>query len=130
MSGNFCYINPKNSLAKDAKINSLVAKIIQKVAEIPNHQEYKNNMELLKMVCLIVEHAIDNTGKKEKLRIDKKDIVFAVYTRIWNGFSPQDIKSLEANIAYLHENNLIIKKGMWSIVKHSVCDWFNRKILN
>jgi predicted ATP-dependent Lon-type protease len=130
MSGNFCYINPKNSLAKDAKINSLVAKIIQKVAEIPNHQEYKNNMELLKMVCLMVEHAIDNTGKKEKLRIDKKDIVFSVYTRIWNGFSPQDIKSLEANIAYLHENNLIIKKGMWCIVKHSVCDWFNRKILN
>ena len=59
MSSNFCYIMPKNSLAKDAKINSLIAKIIQKVAEIPNHQEYKNNMELLKMICLMVEHASD-----------------------------------------------------------------------
>ena len=130
MSSNFCYIMPKNSLAKDAKINSLVAKIIQKVAEIPNHQEYKNNMELLKMICLMVEHAIDNTGKKDKLRIDKKDIVFQVYTRIWNAISPADLKTLDANIQYLHENNCIIKKGIWSIAKHSVCDWFNRKILN
>lgn len=130
MSGNFCYINPKNSLAKDAKINSLVAKIIQKVAEIPNHHDYKNNMELLKMVCLMVEHAIDNTGKKDKLRIDKKDIVFQVYIRLWNGFSPSDIKALEANISYLHENGQIIKKSIWSVVKHSVCDWFSRKILN
>jgi len=130
MSGNFCYINPKNGLAKDAKINGLIAKIIQKVAEIPNHHEYKNNMELLKMVCLMVEHAIDNTGKKDKLRIDKKDIVFSVYTRLWNGFSPSDVKALEANIAYLHENGQIIKKGIWSVVKHSVCDWFSRKILN
>jgi predicted ATP-dependent Lon-type protease len=130
MSSNFCYINPKNSLAKDAKINSLVAKIIQKVAEIPNHQEYKNNMELLKMVCLMVEHAIDNTGKKDKLRIDKKDIVFSVYTRLWNAMSPLDIKALDANIQYLHENGQIIKKGLWSVIKHSICDWCNRKILN
>ena len=128
MSGNFCYIMPKNSLAKDAKINSLVAKIIQKVAEIPNHQEYKNNMELLKMICLMVEHAIDN--KNTKIKIDKKDIVFSVYTRLWNAISPADLKTLDANIQYLHENNCIIKKGMWSIVKHSVCDWLSRKIIN
>jgi len=130
MSSNFCYINPKNSLAKDAKINSLIIKIIQKVSEIPNHNDYKLNMELLKMVCLMVEHAIDNTDKKDKLRIDKKDIVFSVYTRLWNGMSPLDLKTLDANIQYLHENGQIIKKGMWSIIKHSICDWCNRKILN
>jgi hypothetical protein len=128
MSGNFCYINPKNSLAKDAKINGLVTKIIQKVGEIPSHQEYKGNMELLKMVCLMVEHAIDNS--KTKIKIDKKEIVFSVYTRLWNGFTPLEIKALDANIQYLHENGQIIKKGIWSVIKHSVCDWFSRKILN
>jgi len=124
---NFCYIVPKNGLAKDAKINSLVAKIIQKVGDIPNHQEYKNNMEMLTMVCCMVEHAIDN--KKEKCKIDKKDIVFQVYSRLWNAMSPQSIKDLESNIQYLWENGQIKKKGMWKVVSHSVCDWFRRRIL-
>lgn len=128
MSSNFCYIMPKNGLARDAKINGLVAKIIQKVADVPNHNEYKNNMELLKMVCVMVEHAVNN--KKEKMKIDKKDIVFQVYTRLWNGMKPQELIDLASNIEYLWQNNQIKKKKFWSVVKHSVCDWFNRKILN
>lgn len=128
MSSNFCYIMPKNGLAKDAKINSLVSKIIQKVAEIPNHNEYKNNMELLKMVCVMVEHAIDN--KTEKIKIDKKDIVFQVWTRLFNGLQPRELVDLGNNIEYLWQNGQIKRKKLWSVVKHSVSDWFNRKILN
>lgn len=128
MSSNFCYIMPKNGLAKDAKINSLVQKIIQKVAEIPNHNEYKNNMELLKMVCVMVEHAIDN--KHEKIKIEKKDIVFQVWTRLFNGLQPKELTDLGNNIEYLWQNGQIKKKKLWSVVKHSVSDWFNRKILN
>jgi len=128
MSSNFCYIMPKNGLAKDAKINSLVSKIIQKVAEIPNHNEYKNNMELLKMVCVMVEHAINN--KSEKIKIDKKDIVFQVWTRLFNGLQPKELVDLGNNIEYLWQNGQIKKKKLWSVVKHSVSDWFNRKILN
>ena len=128
MSSNFCYVMPKNGLAKDAKINTIVAKIIQKVADIPNHNEYRGNMELLKMICIMVEHAIDN--KQEKIKIDKKDVVFQVYTRLWNGMKPDEIKNIENNIQFLWENGQIKKKGLWSIVKHSVCDWVSRKILN
>lgn len=127
MSSNFCYIMPKNGLAKDAMINSLIAKIIQKVADIPNHQEYKNNMELLKMVCCMIEHAVDN--KDKKIKIDKKDLVFSVYTRLWNGMKPQDLKDLEANIQYLWENGQIKKKGFWKVITCSVSDWFRRRIL-
>ena len=119
---------PKNGLAKDAKINSLVSKIIQKVAEIPNHNEYKNNMELLKMVCVMVEHAINN--KTEKIKIDKKDIVFQVWTRLFNALQPKELVDLGNNIEYLWQNGQIKKKKLWSIVKHSVSDWFQRKILN
>lgn len=128
MSSNFCYIMPKNGLAKDAKINTIVQKIIQKVAEIPNHNEYRGNMELLKMVCIMIEHAIDN--KKEKIKIDKKDLVFQVYTRLWNGMKPDELKTIENNIQFLWENGQIKKKGFWYVVKHSICDWIDRKILN
>ena len=128
MSSNFCYIMPKNSLAKDIQIQKLVVKIMEKVTDIPFHTEYKNNMELLKMVCVMIEHAIDNKDKQHK--IDKKDIVFQVYNRVFGSLSPQQIKDLEANIQYLWENGQIRKKGFFSVIKHSVLDWINRKVIN
>lgn len=128
MSSNFCYIMPKNSLAKDIRIQKLVLQIMDKIVEIPFYTEYKGNMELLKMVCVMIEHAIDNSNKKDK--IDKKDIVFQVYNKVYAGMKPQDLKDLEANINYLHENLQIKKKTTWSVIKHSVCDWFNRKVIN
>lgn len=128
MSSNFAYIQPKNSLAKDAEIHSLVAKIIDKVGNIPKHQEHKHSLELLKMICLIIEHGIDN--KDKKFKVNKKDIVFQVYSKLWSGISPQEIKNIDANIEFLWENGFIVKKSTWSVVKHSVCDWVSRKILN
>jgi cell division protein ZapA (FtsZ GTPase activity inhibitor) len=119
---------PKNGLAKDAKVNTIVSKIIQKVSDIPNHNEYRANMELLKMICIMVEHAVDN--KEEKIKIDKKDIVFQVYTRLWNGIRPEEIKNIENNIQFLWENGQIKKKSTWYVIKHSIYDWVQRKILN
>lgn len=127
MSSSFCYVMPKNSLSKDVKINTLVARIIQKIGEIPNHREYAANMELLKMVCTIIEHEIDN--KKGKIKIDKKDIVMQVYTRMYNGLTPQALKDLGANIEYLWENGQIKRKGVFKIAAAKVCDWFERRIL-
>lgn len=128
MSSSFCYIQPKNSLAKDAEIHRLVSSIIEKIGDIPKHQEYKHNLELLKMICLIVEHAVDN--KNKKVKTNKKDIVFQVFAKLWANTTPMEIKSIESNIEFLWENNFIVKKSTWSIIKHSVCDWVSRKILN
>lgn len=125
-SSAFCYVNPKHSLAADVKVNTLVNQIIQKVSEIPNHTEYKHNMELLKMVCSILEQEVDN--KKNRIKIDKKDIVFRVWTRIFDSMKPADIKDLEANIQYLWENGQIKRKGFIKVAYASVCDWFRRRI--
>lgn len=126
MSSAFCYAQPKNSLAKDVKVKTLVEKIVQKVADIPQYKEYKNNVELLKMVCCIVEHEIDN--RKAKAKLDKKDIVFQVYTRCWT-LTPVDLKDLEANIQYLWENGQIKRPKFFKVIVANVCDWFNRRIL-
>jgi hypothetical protein len=124
----FAYIQPKNALAKDTEIHGLVAKIISKINDIPNHNEYRHNLEMLKMVCVMIEHAIDN--KQRKSKIDKKDIVFMVWNRVWSGMRPEELKSLEQNIQFLWENGFIKKKKLWSVIKHSCADWFQRKILN
>ena len=126
MSSAFCYAQPKNSLAKDVKIKILVEKIMQKVADIPQYKDYKNNIELLKMVCCIVEHEIDN--KNVKAKIDKKDVVYQVYTRCW-ALTPVDLKDLESNIQYLWENGQIKRKGVLKVIVAKFCDWIERRIL-
>ena len=130
MSSHFSYIQPKNSLAKDTEIHRLVEKIMCKVGDIPRHQEYKHNLEMLKMLCVMVEHGIDNTGRKDKAKTDKKDVVFQVITRMWANTTPAELKSIDSNIQFLWENGFIARRSRWKVIKHSICDWIHRKILN
>lgn len=127
MSSSLCYINPKNSLARDKKVNEAVDKIVCKVSDIPNHIEYKLDMELLTMVCVMVEHLIDNTDAKVK--IDKKDIVFQAYKKLFGNIRPEDLTAIDRNIQYLFENGKIVKKSIFKVVSSSICEWFARKIL-
>lgn len=125
---NFCYVNPKNSLSKNIKLAQIVNQISGKITDIQDFRKFQTDLELLKMTCIMVEHAINN--KKEKTKIDKKDIVFQVYVKTFGNLTPEKLKDIDNNIQYLWENNQIVKKKFWTIVKHSLCDWFERKILN
>lgn len=124
----FVYITPKNSLSKDIKISRIIESISMKVLEIPNIKTLHLNLEILKMICIMIEHSIDN--KKEKVKIDKKNICMQIYNKVFGTLNGDILKGIEANIQYLWENDMIKKKKIWSIVKHSVMDWINRKILN
>lgn len=123
----FCYINPKNSLARDKKTHEAIDKIVCKISEIPRHTDYKLDLELLTMICVMVEHIIDNKDKKNK--IDKKDIVFNVYKKLFGNLKPEDLVVIDKNIQYLFENQKIKKKNIFSVVSSSICDWVYRKVL-
>lgn len=122
-----CYVNPKNSLARSKRFSEAVDKIVCKVGDIPHHTEYKMDMEMLTMVCVMVEHLIDN--KKEVVKIDKKDVVFTAYGKLFGTLTPSDLQAIERNIQYLFENGKIKRKGFFKILTSSVCDWVARKIL-
>jgi hypothetical protein len=126
---NFVYINPKNSLAKSGKIFTLVNKICEKISELPNYQDMRNNLELIKMCCIIVEHEIDNSKVKANLKIDKTDILYQVWSKIFHNITPNDLKILAGHITYLWENNQIRRKTIWSVIRHCVCDWAKRRLL-
>lgn len=125
---NFCYVNPKNSLSKNIKLSKIVNQISEKISDIPDFRKFQNDLELLKMCCIMVEHTVNN--KEEKTKIDKKDIVFQVYIKTFGSLNPDKLKDIDNNIQYLWENNQIVKKKLWSVFKHSLYDWFERKILN
>lgn len=123
----FCYINPKNSLARDKKTHEAINKIVCKISDIPRHTEYKLDLELLTMICVMTEHLIDN--KDKKIKIDKKNVVFDVYKQLFGNLKAEDLIVIDKNIQYLFENGKIKKKSIFSVVSSSVCDWIYRKVL-
>jgi hypothetical protein len=85
------------------------------------------DLEFLTMICVMVEHMIDN--KKEVVKVDKKDVVFTVYAKLFGTIPPTEMRVIESNIQYLHENGKIKQKGIFKVITSSIWDWIKRKIL-
>jgi hypothetical protein len=119
------YVQPKNGLDRTIKKNEIVTKIIKRVQEFPDFRSYKDDMETLLFVCILVEHLVDN--KKNKEKIDKKDIVLDVYDKCFG--SAQIVKeTVGRNIQFLYDNKRIKKVSLIQYVCGSLSEWFNRKI--
>ena len=122
------FINPKGRLKREADVVKARDKIIQKLSEVPDYINRRMDLEMLLMVCIATEHLLVTSDPKHKH--DKKEFVLSVYTRLFNAITPAEIKTIEQNIQFLYDAGKIVKKSLWSIVKHSVADWFHRKIIS
>lgn len=125
----FSYINPQNQLWKEAKISKVHQRILEKITSMPDViRKDKFNMELLTMICCMIENSINNTGKKEKMRINKKDLAIKVVVSLFGTVTPQEIESIAKNIEYLHDNDKIVKYSAWVVVTSTVIDWLKKKV--
>lgn len=80
------------------------------------------------MICCMIENSINNTGKKEKMRIDKKDLAIKVVVSLFGTVTPQEIESIAKNIEYLHDNDKIVKYSAWVVITSTVIDWLKKKV--
>jgi hypothetical protein len=96
-------IVPKYDLLTNIKFNKLVEFIIKEVQNIPEYQNHKNNLELIKLICNLIENKV---VKKDKL--DKKSIVIEGLKRVFN-LVEDEIKILDGFIEFLHQNKKIKK---------------------
>jgi len=126
----FSFLKPANGLWKDAKIAKVKSRILEKVTDIPHEaRDNKNSTELLLLICNMIEHSIDNTGKKSKLRIDKKCLLISIYKGLFGDLSPGDCDMLSKNIEFLHDNSHIKKQSALKVCVYGVVDWVKRKVL-
>jgi hypothetical protein len=127
----FSFIKPQNGLWKDAKIAKVHARILDTLTNLPPEvRENKHNMELVSVVCNMIENCgINNSSKSDKLKIDKKVLLIQIFKSLYGVLSPADIDTLQKNVEFLHDNGHIIKHPFWKMCLYSVIDWFKRKIL-
>jgi hypothetical protein len=97
---------PKNSLISDIKHNKLVEFIIKEIINIPDYISFKNNLELVKLICNLVEN---KTTTKDK--IDKKKVVKEGLKKAFM-LTDIELNALDSFIEFLHKNNKIKKLGV------------------
>lgn len=115
----------KNKLKKVAKIGDITTSVIQKVQNINNFTELKNDLELLLYVCTIIENEIKQNKTKS---ISKKDIVIDILNQLFN-ISDDEKELFGKHIEFLHSNNLIKKVTDYEKIGRSVFNWVNKKLL-
>lgn len=126
----FSFLKPANGLWKDAKIAKVKSLILEKVTDIPHEaRDNKNSTELLLLICNMIEHSVDNKGKKTRLRIDKKCLLISIYKGLFDSLSPDDCNMLSKNIEFLHDNGHIVRQSALKVCVYGVIDWVKRKVL-
>jgi hypothetical protein len=127
----FSFIKPRNGLWKEAKIAKVHARILDTITNLPAEiRENRHNMELVSLVCNIIENSgISNSDKPDKLKIDKKVLLIQVYKSLYGNLSPTDIDTLQKNCEFLWDNGHIIKHPAWKLCGYCVIDWFKKKVV-
>lgn len=118
------YVDYKNSLLKNQLEKRLEEAIVAKIHSLNEYQQYKVDVELILLVCNLVENGMSDYG----IKIDKKQFVIKVLSRIYT-YSPNDIKHIDEIIQFLYDNNRIKRVKLWKKVTLIVWDWIKRKIL-
>jgi len=116
-------VNLKNNLFKDAKASEVKDKIIERIKKLPNYTQYKSDVELLLLICNLLEYLIN---KKDKL--DKKQLCLEIMNNLFV-FSPDELKSIENNIEFLHSNKKIKKQSYYKLFMTGIYEFFKKKLL-
>lgn len=125
----FAFIKPQNGLWKEAKIAKVQTQILDRITNLPEPiRRDKFNMELILMICLMIEQKINNKDKKDKLKIDKKLIAVQVIQSLFGQLRPEDIKTITDHIEYLHDHGEIVKIPWWKLVPAFIVDWLAKKL--
>ena len=102
MSDDLSVIHITPNLCYEIKRQEIKKRVIDRLTELNLlDQKYKNNQDILLLVCNLVEHLV-----KEK-KISKKDIVLDVITSVYN--NPNERANYDANIEFLHSTKAIKK---------------------
>jgi translation initiation factor 2B subunit (eIF-2B alpha/beta/delta family) len=127
----FAFLKPANQLWKDAKISKVHKRILERITDMPHEiRENKHNMELLSLICNMIENSgIKNREKNDKLKIDKKQLLIQIYKSLYGNLTPQDCEILSKNIEFLHDNNHIVTHAWYRLVTSCLVDWLKRKVL-
>jgi len=106
------------------QFNSILKDVYDIITKIPEYKELKDDPEFLTLICCLVE----NMMGKNKLKIDKCDLVICIYDKLFS-ITDDEKDKLKPMIQYLWNNGKIKKQKYYKLAFHYVGDWVARKFL-
>jgi len=112
------YVRPENSLLVNVKKDKIINLLVTKLNALPNIKNLKDDLEVLKFACMIIENKV--AGKPYEDKINKKEVVYLAYEKVF-GASVLNRATQEAQIDFLYNNEQITiiywAYRIWSYIK-------------
>lgn len=110
-------------LSKQIKYTKVKEQIVNRIKELNLHtQSYKNNQEILLLICNLIEYLI-----KKSDNIPKKDLAIDIITELYS-LNAIERGIFESNIEFLCSSKMIKKVSKFKLFCAGVCEWlFSKK---
>ena len=115
------HIVPKNDLAKSIKISAIKAKIIERVSKFDDLQSYRNNQELIVLICNSIEHLC--RGEK----INKLDLAVNICDNLFPNLTDQEKDKIKDVINFIHQNGFIKRVSYYKLFCVGIMELFKSK---
>jgi hypothetical protein len=114
-------VKVKNSLATFVQQNGLTEKLIKHIQTIPNYQNLKNDIELIKYVCKMIEQLVKagNSALPVGQKLDKKQLALTILQQLF-ALNQPEILFIGNLIDFLIANDLVKKKTCLSKLQDAV----------
>lgn len=101
------FVKFKHGLKQKNKVDGLVLKIVEKIkGDVSLTNELKNNIEMLKLICTLIENTVNN--KKNKDKINKLNICHEIYQKLYNnGLTKAELDVITTNVEFLLDTKQI-----------------------
>lgn len=124
------FITPKNSLARDKLIHSVIERVVEKVRKDLNlNPADKNNMELLLMVATIIENFVSNKGKKDKKKVNKLALLHEIYRRLFTTITQPELDAIAVNVEMLLDRKMIKTYSFAKRIWKNFVAYIEKKVL-
>ena len=112
----------KNSLKNHYSAHGLIELIVKQVKEIPEYGKLKQDIELMLIVCRMIEGiAFDS-----QVKVNKLETIIAIYKELFEMTTDDNIMLVNI-VGFLHENKAFtLKRGVLKYVSMAVC-WLASK---
>jgi hypothetical protein len=115
-------IVPKNDLALKIKTDSIRTKIIERVSKFENLQSYRNNQELLVLICNSIEHLVSKGTK-----ISKLDLAISICDNLFVNLTEEEKDKIKDTINFIHQNGFIKRIPYYKLFCVSAFEYFKSK---
>ena len=114
-------IIPKNDLALRIKVDTIKSKIVERISKFDNLQSYRNNQELIVLICNSIEHLTRG------IKINKLDLAISICDNLFINLTDEEKDKIKDTINFIHQNGFIKKIPYYKLFCITLVEYFKSK---